>query len=205
MPSSYVSSLLLCYSPAPPDGGVCIPIMFYVMTVSTVSDWGRTTHDLPRPDNKFCEYFIVESGYVGWVGQSNTIPPTHKGVCSMSGEKGPKQERMSVEQFTRAFILKARTSWTSEDGVEHPAEGIHTVITKLHGHNFNEVYRAYQVAGKLQDGAPENPVDATNLLAAAGKLAVRRAKRGAYIILPEDMREGGGTEKASNILDVLTM
>lgn len=125
----------------------------------------------------------------------------------MAGEKGPKVERMSVEQFTRAFILKARTAWTDKDGVEHPAQGIHTVITKLHGHNYNEVYRAYQKAGKLQEGAPENPVDATALLEKAGTVAVRRAKRGAYLLLPEDVKERIRSEggSASDILNVLTM
>src|SRR3990167_4092484 len=99
------------------------------------------------------------------------------------GQPQPKAgERMSIEDFARAFIVKAKASNPGFDGV-------HSVYAKVGGYNFNQVYSAYWSAGRLEEGAPESPIDATTRLSAANKLVVRLVSGGAYLILPENARQ----------------
>lgn len=103
--------------------------------------------------------------------------------------------RVSVEAFTRQFIMAARGEFA----------GVNSVISKHKGHNFNEWYRSYYSRGLLEDGAPESPVDATQALASAGKLVIGRSKRtGVYLVLPEHSVRGGERTQAS-ALDALTI
>mgnify|MGYP001595507819 CR=1 FL=1 len=105
-------------------------------------------------------------------------------------------ERMTVEEFTRQFITKARGEFA----------GINTVISKHNGYNFNQWYRSYHSRGMLSVDAPESPVDATQALAAAGKVVIGRSKRtGVYLVLPEDSIRQGDGRKAASPLDALTI
>ena len=111
-------------------------------------------------------------------------------------------ERMTVEEFTRQFITRARDV--------SKFAGINTAITKHQGHNFNEWYRSYYSRGLLVEDAPESPVDATQALAASGKLRIGRGARTKYgmvgvsLILPEDT-VNNGDRKAASPLDALTI
>ena len=73
-------------------------------------------------------------------------------------------EKLSYEEFVKQAILQLRTG---EYG------GIHSVYS-----GFNEAFKKYF------DG--ENPVEITNQLAKEGKLAIRPAKGGVVLYLPDD-------------------
>ncbi len=73
-------------------------------------------------------------------------------------------ERLSHEEFIKQAILKLRTG---------NYKGIHSVYS-----GFNEAFKKYY------DG--ENPVQATNKLAAEGKIVIRPAKGGVVLYLPDD-------------------
>lgn len=106
--------------------------------------------------------------------------------------KGPKVERMSIEGFVRAFILKARSPWTDKEGVVHEATGINSAIARVNGGTLEEVYQAYLSAGKLQEGAPATSREATDMLRISGKLVIGRGAIvrgrvvGVTLVLPED-------------------
>ncbi len=73
-------------------------------------------------------------------------------------------EKLSHEEFIRQAVLKLRSS---------PYKGIHSVYS-----GFNEAFKKYFNG--------EDPVKATNKLAAEGKLFVRPIKGGVILYLPED-------------------
>ncbi len=114
-------------------------------------------------------------------------------------------ERMSVEQFTRMFITKARGTYA----------GVNSVVSKLRittsdgsyaEANFNDWYRSYQRRGLLEAAAPESPVDATKALEAAGKLVLGRGRpTGVYMVLPEDSIKGQARMAKASALDALTI
>lgn len=113
----------------------------------------------------------------------------------MASKGTPKvAERMSVEAFTRQFILSARGDFA----------GVNTVITKHNGYNFNQWYRSYHGRGLLEATAPESPVDATQALQKAGKLVIGRSKKvGVYIVLPEDSVQGSNQGERKSAIDAL--
>lgn len=73
-------------------------------------------------------------------------------------------EKLSHEEFVKNAILKLRTP---------PYKGIHSVYS-----GFNEAFKKYFDS--------EDPVKATNKLAAEGKVFIRPIKGGVMLYLPED-------------------
>jgi hypothetical protein len=73
-------------------------------------------------------------------------------------------EKLSHEEFIKKAIVNLR-----KEGFK----GIHTVYS-----GFNEAFKKYFEG--------ENPVDATNKLAAEGKIVIRPVKGGVMLYLPED-------------------
>ena len=114
-------------------------------------------------------------------------------------------KRMTVEEFTRSFILKARGDFA----------GVNSVATKHQGFAFNEWYRSYYGRGLLEESAPESPIDATKALEAAGKLRIGRGgvnrktghAVGVYLVLPEDAydKNAAASKERVNPLDALTI
>jgi len=84
-------------------------------------------------------------------------------------------ERLSHEEFVKKAIVSLR-----KEGFK----GIHSVYS-----GFNEAFKKYF------DG--ENPVDATNKLAAEGRIVIRPVKGGVMLYLPED---APGPSSADQIL-----
>jgi hypothetical protein len=85
-------------------------------------------------------------------------------------------EKITPEEFVRKAIVSLR-----KDGYK----GIHTVYS-----GFNEAFKKYF------DG--EDPVKATNQLAAEGKIIIRPVRGGVMLYLPEDV-----PSKGQNADDVL--
>jgi hypothetical protein len=85
-------------------------------------------------------------------------------------------EKITPEEFVRKAIVSLR-----KDGYK----GIHTVYS-----GFNEAFKKYF------DG--EDPVKATNQLAAEGKIIIRPVRGGVMLYLPEDV-----PSKGQNAEDVL--
>jgi hypothetical protein len=73
-------------------------------------------------------------------------------------------EKLSQEEFIKKAIVSLR-----KDGYK----GIHTVYS-----GFNEAFKKYYDA--------EDPIQATNKLAAENKLVIRPVKGGVMLYLPED-------------------
>jgi hypothetical protein len=84
-------------------------------------------------------------------------------------------EKLSYEEFVKKAIVSLR-----KEGFK----GIHSVYS-----GFNEAFKKYF------DG--ENPVDATNKLAAEGRIVIRPVKGGVMLYLPED---APGSSSADQIL-----
>ena len=74
------------------------------------------------------------------------------------------EEKLSHEEFVKRAIVSLR-----KEGFK----GIHSVYS-----GFNEAFKKYF--------GDENPVDATNKLAAEGKIVIRPVKGGVMLYLPED-------------------
>lgn len=85
-------------------------------------------------------------------------------------------EKITPEEFVKKAIVSLR-----KDGYK----GIHTVYS-----GFNEAFKKYF------DG--EDPVKATNQLAAEGKIVIRPVRGGVMLYLPEDV-----PSKGQNADDVL--
>ena len=85
------------------------------------------------------------------------------------------EDRLSHEEFVKKAIVNLR-----KEGYK----GIHTVYS-----GFNEPFKKYF--------AGENPVEATNNLAKAGKIVIRPVKGGVMLYLPD---EAPGTSSADETL-----
>jgi len=84
-------------------------------------------------------------------------------------------EKLSHEEFVRKAIVSLR-----KEGYK----GIHSVFS-----GFNDAFKQYF--------SGENPVEATNKLADAGKVVIRPVKGGVMLYLPEDAPKGiSGAEEA---------
>lgn len=84
-------------------------------------------------------------------------------------------EKLSYEEFVKKAIVSLR-----KEGFK----GIHSVYS-----GFNEAFKKYFEG--------ENPVDATNKLAAEGRIVIRPVKGGVMLYLPED---APGPSSADQIL-----
>ncbi len=74
------------------------------------------------------------------------------------------EERLSHEEFVKKAIISLR-----KEGFK----GIHSVYS-----GFNEAFKKYFNG--------ENPIEATNALAAAGKIVIRPVKGGVMLYMPEE-------------------
>jgi hypothetical protein len=83
------------------------------------------------------------------------------------------EEKLSHEEFVKRAIVSLR-----KEGFK----GIHSVYS-----GFNEAFKKY-----FKD---ENPVDATNKLAAEGKIVIRPVKGGVMLYMPEDAPGSGSAEQ----------
>jgi hypothetical protein len=83
-------------------------------------------------------------------------------------------EKLSHEEFVKKAIVSLR-----KEGYK----GIHSVYS-----GFNEAFKKYF--------GDENPVDATNALAAEGKIIIRPVKGGVMLYLPEDAPGAGSGDQA---------
>ena len=94
-----------------------------------------------------------------------------------------KVESGTPAAFVRAFITTVKAGRTEEQNSKWV--GVHTVYEKVDGLSFNQYYRTIANARgwELRD-----PVQATEQLDKEGKIIVRHARGGAYLILPEDSR-----------------
>ena len=84
------------------------------------------------------------------------------------------EEKLSHEEFVKKAIVSLR-----KEGYK----GIHSVYS-----GFNEAFKKYF--------SDESPVDATNALAAAGKIIIRPVKGGVMLYLPEDAPGAGSGDQA---------
>lgn len=83
------------------------------------------------------------------------------------------EEKLSHEEFVKRAIVSLR-----KEGFK----GIHSVYS-----GFNEAFKKYF--------GDENPVDATNKLAAEGKIVIRPVKGGVMLYMPEDAPGSGSAEQ----------
>jgi hypothetical protein len=83
------------------------------------------------------------------------------------------EEKLSHEEFVKRAIVSLR-----KEGFK----GIHSVYS-----GFNEAFKKYF--------SDENPVDATNKLAAEGKIVIRPVKGGVMLYMPEDAPGSGSAEQ----------
>lgn len=91
------------------------------------------------------------------------------------------RKKLTHEEFVSLAILKLRTG---------NFRGIHTVFS-----GFNEAFKLYFEG--------ENPVEVTSRLAEEGKIAIRPARRGVVLYLPEEAPQASRGENALKKMGLL--